>query len=65
MDPAKLARLIEELNDNYARENAYAAHALLRAILDHIPPMLGCAGFRAVVSNHSWGRTDKNYARDV
>jgi hypothetical protein len=63
LEPAKLARLVEELNDNYARGNAYSAHALLRAILDHIPPMLGCADFKAVVSNHSWGRTDKNYAR--
>jgi hypothetical protein len=41
-DRAKLLRLIDELNDNYARGNAYAVHALLRAILDHIPPLLGC-----------------------
>lgn len=62
-DPAKLARLLEELNDNYSRGNAYAAHALLRAILDHVPPMLGCADFKAAVNNHSWGKTDQNYAR--
>jgi hypothetical protein len=62
-DAAKLTRLVEELNDNYSRGNAYAAHALLRAILDHVPPMLGCADFRAVANNHVWGRTDKNYAR--
>jgi hypothetical protein len=24
---------------------AIFAHAVLRAILDHIPPLLGCAGF--------------------
>jgi hypothetical protein len=47
LDTAKLVRLIGELNDNYSRGNAYAAHALLRAILDHIPPMLGCADFPA------------------
>jgi len=62
-DSAKLSRLVEELNDSYSRGNAYAAHALLRAILDHVPPLLGCADFRAVANNHSWGRTDKNYAR--
>jgi hypothetical protein len=54
---------LEELNDNYSRGNAYAAHALLRAILDHVPPMLGCADFKTAANNHSWGKTDKNYAR--
>jgi len=40
-DRSKLLRLIEELNDNYLRGNGHAAHALLRAILDHVPPLLG------------------------
>jgi hypothetical protein len=62
-DSAKLARLVDELNDSYARGNAYAAHALLRAILDHVPPMLGFTDFKAAANNHSWGKTDKNYAR--
>jgi hypothetical protein len=62
-DHTKLLRLIGELNDNYGRGNAYAAHALLRAILDHIPPMLGCASFTAVASNYRWSRTDKAYMR--
>jgi hypothetical protein len=57
----KLLGLIDELNDNYARQNSYAAHALLRAILDHIPPILGCKDFAAVANNYSWGRTDKRY----
>ncbi len=59
----KLTRLVAELNDNYSRGNAYAAHALLRAILDHIPPLLGCADFKAAANNYSWGRTDRGYAR--
>jgi hypothetical protein len=63
LDPGKLVRLLYELNDNYSRGNAYAAHALLRAVLDHIPPLLGCASFEAAVNNYSWGRTDKKYAR--
>ena len=57
----KLLDLIDELNDNYARGNTYASHALLRAILDHIPPILGCADFAAIANNYSWGRTDKRY----
>lgn len=30
LDSGKLVRLVAELNDNYSRGNAYAAHALLR-----------------------------------
>jgi hypothetical protein len=60
---AKLLRLIEELNDNYARRNSYATHALLRAVLDHIPPILGQPDFNAVANNYSWGRTDKRYLK--
>jgi hypothetical protein len=63
LDTGKLTRLVAELNDNYSRGNAYASHALLRAILDHIPPLLGCADFKAVASNYSWSRTDRGYAR--
>jgi hypothetical protein len=37
--------------------------ALLRAILDHIPPLLGYADFKAATNNHSWSRTDRGYAR--
>ena len=54
-DRAKLLRLIDELNDNYLRGNTYAAHALLRAILDHIPPLLGGADFTAAANNYPWG----------
>jgi hypothetical protein len=57
-DWSKLLRLIGELNDNYARGNGYAVHALVRAILDHIPPLLGCASFAAAVNNYRWSRTD-------
>jgi hypothetical protein len=63
LDPGKLTRLVAELNDNYSRGNAYAAHALLRAILDHIPPLLGCADFKAAANNYSWSRTDRGYVR--
>jgi len=63
LDSGKLSKLIAELNDNFSRGNAYASHALLRAILDHIPPLLGCADFKAAVSNHSWSRTDRSYVR--
>ncbi|MGP0024068.1 MAG: hypothetical protein ACLPKE_12030 [Streptosporangiaceae bacterium] len=53
------------LNDNYVRGNGYAAHALLRTILDHVAPLLGCAGFTAAVNNHRWNRTDRSYMRKL
>ncbi len=63
LDCGKLERLVAELNDNYRRGNAYAAHALLRAILDHIQPFLGCADFKVAANNYAWSRTDRSYAR--
>jgi hypothetical protein len=59
----KLLKLIDELNDNYVRKNSYASHGLLRAILDHIPPIFGYTSFREVANNHAWGQTDKRYMR--
>jgi hypothetical protein len=59
----KLLGLIDELNDNYARRNSYASHMLLRAVLDHVPPIFGCKDFAEVVNNYSWGRTDKRYIK--
>jgi hypothetical protein len=64
-DVSKLLTLIEELNDNYQSEHTYAAHALLRAILDHIPPILGQPNFTAVVNNYQWTRTDKGYLQQL
>ena len=64
-DRTKLLRLLGELNDNYGRGNAYATHMLLRAILDHIPPLLDCADFKEVANNYAWSRTDKFYVRKL
>jgi len=62
-DGTKLLMLIKELNDSYRGEQTYAAHALLRAILDHVPLLLGFADFRAVASNYPWTRTDRQYIK--
>lgn len=61
--PDRLLALLAELNDNYARGNLYACHALLRAILDHVPPAFGQRSFDAVVNNFGWTRTDKSYMK--
>lgn len=64
-DVTKLLALIDELNANYAAEHIYGAHALLRAILDHVPPILGQPNFAAVVNNYPWPRTDRDYLKQL
>lgn len=43
----------------------YASHAVLRALIDHVPPLFGQKSFAAVVSSHAWTRTDTNYLRKL
>ncbi len=62
-DCTKLLVLLRELDDNYRAGNAYAAHALLRALLDHVPPLFGQSSFTQVANNHQWGRTDGKYVK--
>jgi hypothetical protein len=65
-DLAKLLALIDELNDNYASKNTYSCLALQRAIMDHVPPILGCKSFDEVASGYAgWGRTDKSYMQNL
>ncbi|OWV05232.1 hypothetical protein B5D80_18475 [Micromonospora wenchangensis] len=62
-DCTKLLVLLRELDDSYRAGNAYAAHALLRALLDHVPPLFGQSSFAQVANNHPWGRTDGKYVK--
>lgn len=59
----KLIRLLGELNSNLAVGYPYSSSMLIRAILDHIPPLLGCNSFEEVADNYSWPRTDKEYMK--
>jgi hypothetical protein len=52
-DCTKLIRLCEELNECAVRGNAYASMMLIRAILDHVPPIFGLSSFAQVASNYS------------
>lgn len=54
-DKFDLTRLIEmckELNDNYSLKNYLATGMLIRAILDHIPPIFGKTTFAEVSNNY-------------
>lgn len=58
-DLRKLVRLCEELNDCWARDNCFAVAALLRSLLDHVPPIFGHNTFKEVANNFA-GRSTKN-----
>lgn len=63
----KLLALCAELNDSYASNNPYACAALIRAILDHIPPVFGHRDFKQVAAQHTFTvqRTDKAHAQKL
>lgn len=51
-DFLRLIRICEEINSNYKNMNYLATGALLRVLLDHVPPLLGFITFREVASNY-------------
>lgn len=51
-DLSKLFRLCEELNSNFQNRNYLSVSMLVRAILDHIPPVFGFKTFIEVSSNY-------------
>ncbi len=53
VDLTKLIRLCEELNTAHANELNLATAMLLRAILDHVPPIFSKASFKEVASGYS------------
>ncbi|MER6477686.1 hypothetical protein [Streptomyces filamentosus] len=63
----KLLALCAELNDSYAAGHAYACAALIRAVLDHIPPVFGHRDFKQVAAQHTFTvqRTDKAHAQKL
>lgn len=61
----KLVNMLRELNFNIAIRNPYSAKALIRGILDHIPPLIGCITFNEVTYSYSWGESEKKYVRQL
>ena len=58
-DFTKLVQLCNELNLAHEHACHYAVAMLLRAIIDHVPPVFGVTTFSQVVANHSAGRSFK------
>lgn len=50
LDPSKLVKMCEELNDAYARGNYISSVLLLRAIINHVPSVFGANTFAEVVA---------------
>ncbi len=57
----KLLKLISELNKNYLDSNAFSCLSLIRAITDHVPPLLGFSTFEELANNYKGRKTDKDY----
>ena len=57
-DTKKLVAFCEELNDSYGRGNYLSCVLLLRAVMNHIPPIFGYNSFSQVVANS--GRSVKS-----
>jgi len=54
-DLAKLIRICEELNNASATKNHITIPLLVRAVIDHIPPIFGHVSFSQVANNYSNG----------
>lgn len=56
-DLTRLIKLCEELNSSYQSSNELSVGMLLRAVLDHVPPIFGIEKFVQVSSNYSGSGT--------
>jgi hypothetical protein len=62
VDIRKLIRICEELNASWSQGSYYSITALLRALLDHVPPVFGQTNFAAVVAR-TGGKSLKEHMR--
>ncbi len=63
-DLSRLVSLCNELDDNYSLGNYYSCAMLLRAILDHIPPIFGKTSFDDVSAQYG-GKSFKDIMRPL
>jgi|SRR6266545_3284227 len=56
-DLTRLIELCRELNVCYAHESYLAVAMLTRALLDHVPPVVGASTFSEVANNHKGSRS--------
>lgn len=64
-DLTKLIRLCEELNICFAGECYLSMVMLTRSILDHVPPILGCASFQQIANNYAGAKSFKEAMQNL
>jgi hypothetical protein len=58
-DLRKVVAICEELNQCYRAQCYHAVAALTRALIDHVPPLLGMRSFTEVANNYAGSRSFK------
>lgn len=64
-DLTKLICLCEELNICFAGECYLSMVILTRSILDHVPPIFGCASFQQIANNYSGAKSFKEAMQNL
>ncbi|PKP20479.1 MAG: hypothetical protein CVU05_09050 [Bacteroidetes bacterium HGW-Bacteroidetes-21] len=64
-DYAKLIRLCEELNSSYSQSNFYATGMLVRAIIDHVPPLFGYKKFEELANHYKSDGTEISFKKSM
>lgn len=64
-DFVKLVRICEEMNSCMQNSNFLALGALIRMLLDHIPPIFECNSFKELASNYKAGRSLKGTLQNL
>lgn len=59
LSTAKLIRLLRELNVAYNNDSHFTVGILVRAIIDHVPPIFGCTSFAEVANNYKGTKSFK------
>lgn len=64
-DFSRLIQICKEINYCANNENYFALGALVRILLDHIPPIFGMNTFKEVVSNYKAGKSLKGSLKNL
>jgi hypothetical protein len=64
-DLKKLIRLLEELNEVYGANLVLSTGMLIRAIMDHIPPLLGFTNFQSIVAQYKSTGNAKSFTSQM
>lgn len=58
-DLSKLIKLLREINIAYNNDCFFTVGILIRAVIDHVPPLFGCNSFSEITNNYNGTRSFK------